>query len=339
MNGRPEEDSRAELIEEIRVLKERLAEATEPLRAITHGEVDALIVNTPNGDRVFTLEGADKPYRLLIEQMNEGALTFDGDGSILYSNNRVAEILRISLERIIGQKFEDYVLPLDRPALRAMTKKSRLELVAGNISLTADDGTLVPVRISISKLQAVEVDTYCIIISDMTETMRAEESLRRMNDELELKVAERTSSLERTNELLKAEVIDRVIVQRQTIEEKEGIATALSSIGDALIATDDQGKIVLLNRIGEKITGWKAGEARGKGLQEVFVIEPQEGEKSTAIERIRGTGENAVRRSAVIRTRKGGQVRVEFSATSLKSGESGATGMILVFREVGGGTL
>jgi PAS domain S-box-containing protein len=338
MKGGPGEDSRTELVEEIRVLKERLAETEEPLRAITHGEVDALIVSTANGDKVFTLEGADKPYRLLIEQMNEGALTFDGGGHILYSNRRVAEILKISLERIIGQRFEEFVLPLDRPPLVALIKKSRFELVTGNISLTADDGVLVPVRIALSKLQPLEVDTYGIIISDMTENREAEESLRRMNDELELKVAERTYSLERTNELLKAEISDRVIVQRQTLEEKKRLAELLSNIGDALIITDELGKIGLINRLGEKITGWKSSEARGRELGEVFAIEPGTGDYDRLLGRIKEVDGIPVRKSAIIRTKSGGLILVEFSASSLNEGESGTIGLLLVFREVDGGS-
>ena len=46
-------------------LRARLAEAEETLRAIRSGEVDAIVVSGPDGNRVFTLEGADTPYRIL----------------------------------------------------------------------------------------------------------------------------------------------------------------------------------------------------------------------------------------------------------------------------------
>ena len=49
--------------QEIRELREQLAEAQETLRAIREGEVDSLIVSTPEGPRVFTLQGADQTYR------------------------------------------------------------------------------------------------------------------------------------------------------------------------------------------------------------------------------------------------------------------------------------
>ncbi|MGC1718988.1 MAG: hypothetical protein WA746_08375, partial [Isosphaeraceae bacterium] len=56
-------------------LRSRLEEAEETLRAIRRGEVDAVVVHEPGGDRVYTFQGADQAYRLLIEQMNEGAAT------------------------------------------------------------------------------------------------------------------------------------------------------------------------------------------------------------------------------------------------------------------------
>jgi carbamate kinase len=56
----------------LKELVSRLAEAEETLRAITAGEVDAVVTAGTNGPQVFTLEGADHAYRVLIESMNEG---------------------------------------------------------------------------------------------------------------------------------------------------------------------------------------------------------------------------------------------------------------------------
>ena len=51
-----------------------LAEAEEMLRAIRHGEIDALVVEGSGGSKVYTLHSADEPYRNLVEQMQEGAV-------------------------------------------------------------------------------------------------------------------------------------------------------------------------------------------------------------------------------------------------------------------------
>ena len=56
------------------------AEAEETLRAIRQGEVDALLIDGPGGPQTFTLRGADRAYEVLVEGMNEGALTVSPAG-------------------------------------------------------------------------------------------------------------------------------------------------------------------------------------------------------------------------------------------------------------------
>ena len=80
----------------------KLAEAQDVIRAIQSGDVDAVVVSGPEGDQVFTLRGAEYAYRALVEAMNEGAATLGVDGTVLYCNQRLSDLLGISLEQIIG---------------------------------------------------------------------------------------------------------------------------------------------------------------------------------------------------------------------------------------------
>src|SRR4029077_3868274 len=89
-------------------------EASETLRAIRMGEVDAVLVQGGNGDSLFTLNGADDPYRVIIEEMNQGAVTLSAEGSILYCNRRFAELLKKPLDEIVGFAFESLVAPAER---------------------------------------------------------------------------------------------------------------------------------------------------------------------------------------------------------------------------------
>ena len=84
--------TRRQLLEELQELTSRTMESEETLRAILSGEVDGLVVKTAEGDSVFTLSGADFPYRIMVETMNEGAITLASDGTILYCNQRFADI-------------------------------------------------------------------------------------------------------------------------------------------------------------------------------------------------------------------------------------------------------
>ena len=78
-------------------LRAHVAELEETLPAIRKGEVDALLVCTEKGERVFTLQGAEHPYRILVENIEEGAATLSEDGTVLYSNRSFASFLGAAL--------------------------------------------------------------------------------------------------------------------------------------------------------------------------------------------------------------------------------------------------
>ena len=74
-------------------LRQRLEDAEATIRAISGGEVDAFLVRQGAEDQVLVLDGVDRPYRLLIERMHQGAATLTADGTIFYANRRLAEML------------------------------------------------------------------------------------------------------------------------------------------------------------------------------------------------------------------------------------------------------
>src|SRR5438270_12302787 len=99
--GKEEAQPRVEQLEaEVDRLRARLDDAEQTLEAIRKGQVDALVIDGPEGQKIFSLTGAERPYRTLIEQMTEGAITMDGEGSIRYCNKALAEMLRRPLEGI-----------------------------------------------------------------------------------------------------------------------------------------------------------------------------------------------------------------------------------------------
>jgi len=106
--NKPDRTNR-QLLDELQELTARMVEAEETLRAIRSGEVDGLVVETKEGDRVFTVSGADRPYRVMVETMNEGAVTLAIDGTILFCNQRFADIVKESLEKVIGSSITQYI--------------------------------------------------------------------------------------------------------------------------------------------------------------------------------------------------------------------------------------
>ena len=177
--------------DEIRTLRARLAEAEEKLEALRTGAVDALVVHGPDGPEVYVLQSADHPYRRLIEQMPDAALTLDHAGHVLYCNPRFAEMVRCDSESIIGKAVQEFVLPADRARLReafgvAYTEPSRAEL-----RLRALDGHVTCAQFALSALHTEHFDGVCLIVTDLTEHYRAQELLvsERKKDEFMAMIA------------------------------------------------------------------------------------------------------------------------------------------------------
>src|SRR5215471_20070818 len=93
----------------VQELRARVAELDETLRAIRMGEVDAVLVSGPKGEQVFTLQGAEHPYRVLVERIDEGAATLSDDGTVLYSNQSFARIFGVPLQKFIGAQLTDFM--------------------------------------------------------------------------------------------------------------------------------------------------------------------------------------------------------------------------------------
>ena len=170
-----EEKTKEELLQENDDLRTQLREAEETLHAIRNGEVDAVVVSGPEGEQVFTLKGVDHTYRRLIEEMQEGASSLSPDGTILYANRRLGELLTIPIEKLIGSSLHQFVALADREAFEALLRQGGQGIAGGELTLTAADGTQVPVYLSLSSLQLDEMPVLCVVITDLTEHKRAEE--------------------------------------------------------------------------------------------------------------------------------------------------------------------
>jgi PAS domain S-box-containing protein len=167
-----------EIIAENNDLRSRLADAEETLRAITNNEVDALVVEGAGGSQVFTLQGADEPYRILMETMREGALTTAADGTILFCNQRFAEILKTPLNRIIGLSFSEITATENQEAINSIFAVQAGEEYKGEIAFASFDGRQIPVYISACSLRLQDVETFCIVVTDLTDERKLEEKLR-----------------------------------------------------------------------------------------------------------------------------------------------------------------
>lgn len=153
-------------------VQERLNVAEETLEAIRCGEVDAVVVSTQRGERVFTLQGADYVYQCLVEEMGEGAATVSSEGLILYCNKRLAELLNCPLKNLIGSQLQTFIAPQDKKSFLLLLQQVQPEKsVTRELSLIAATGNKeVPVKLSLKQLQIDEILVNSIIVTDITES-------------------------------------------------------------------------------------------------------------------------------------------------------------------------
>ncbi len=126
-------------------------------------------------------------------------------------------------------------------------------------------------------------------------------------------------------------------MERNLREQKEWFYTTLKSIGDAVIATNNKGKIIFMNPMAERLTGWKQEEALGWPLERVFNIvnedtgEPIENPVRKVIERgtIVGLGNHTM-----LISKKGKKIPIDDSASPIKDDQGNLLGIVLIFRDV-----
>ncbi len=163
------EKTQAQWIAENEALRARLEEAEATLDAIRRGEVDAILVAGPAGDQIYTLTDADRIYRTLIEEMNEGALTVAGDGMILYANRRFADMVNAPLTSVIGGSLHRWIAPESQTALVALLSPHVQARRRTELTLAASSGAQIPVMLSASQLTVDSAaDIYCVVVSDLS---------------------------------------------------------------------------------------------------------------------------------------------------------------------------
>jgi len=181
---------------ELATLRARLAAAEQALRAIRNGEVDTVLVAGKKRSQVFTLNGAVHTYRLLIDTMNEGALTLTADLTILYANQCFARLVKTPLQQVTGTSFRRFLSAADLSALRTLLKRTVKAGTKVQVQLVAADAATSPAQISIHRLvePGFTAVTLGMVVTDMTEARRNEDRLRALANHLtQLQETERGS--------------------------------------------------------------------------------------------------------------------------------------------------
>ena len=121
------------------------------------------------------------------------------------------------------------------------------------------------------------------------------------------------------------------------LQSEERWTATLGSIGEAVIATDSEGRVTFLNPVAASLTGWPAEEAQNKPVGDVFKIVNEKSGMSADDEVLQVLEERhilTVANNVALITRDGREISVEHSAAPILAGKGKVIGVVLVFRDV-----
>src|SRR5215510_1598266 len=125
--------------------------------------------------------------------------------------------------------------------------------------------------------------------------------------------------------------------ERQVREREAWLRTVMSSIGDAVITTDLEGRVTLINPVAQEIVGWTEAEAEGRPLMEVFRIineQTRRPSESPIVRILRGGHSAGLADQDVLTTREGRETPVDHSAAPIKDERGNFIGVVLTFRDI-----
>jgi PAS domain S-box-containing protein len=273
----------------------------------------------------------DNLFRLLVHSVRDYAIfLLDPGGRVASWNVGAARLKGWSTDEIVGKHFSIFYPDLngDRDAICAAELEE-----ATSSGRFADEGWRVrkdgsrfwaSVIITALRDESGSLVGFAKITRDLTERRRAQ--IQRV------RLAEAEDASRRKDEHLAREK-----AARDTVEEaRNSLATALESIGDAVIAADAAGNVTIMNPVAEKLTGWPLDEARGRPLRAVFhIINEDTGRVvESPVDRVLREGVAVgLGNHILLISRDGAETPIHDSAAPIRNGEGHVRGIVLVFRD------
>ncbi len=137
--------------------------------------------------------------------------------------------------------------------------------------------------------------------------------------------------------VVRKDQLARARAQAALRQSEQRLRTTLRSIGDAVLATDADGRVTFLNAVAERLTGWSLAEASGRPVEEIFRIveETSRSPMESPVRRVIGQGEIVGLAShTLLLARDGTETPVADSAAPIRDARGRLDGVVLVFRDI-----
>lgn len=160
------------------LLAKQLEEARKPINAIKKGNVDALVLANEKDFTIFTEKNADKIYRILIDKMNEGAVTLTGDGTILYSNACFAAMVNQPLQKVLGTNFNNFIEDISKQRFKDLLSNVFSNPVSEQFYIQPTGGLRLPVQMSFNSFPVDNILVLSVIVTNLSLHFKSQEELK-----------------------------------------------------------------------------------------------------------------------------------------------------------------
>jgi two-component system, NarL family, sensor kinase len=207
-------------------------EAEQTLDAIRRGTVDAFVVEESEGNRVYALESSDLPYSALVERMHQGAAMLDHDGTMIYSNHALADLLGVPREDLIGRALQGFVS--NSATYERLLSDCQSGPCEGEMTLQCRDGSI-PANFSFTVLSR-DKSTTGVLVTDLRQQKEQADFAARiqaLQDEERKRIARELH--DSAGQLLSAIGINLSVLRKQA---QKMDSAAMKAVSDSEILLD-----------------------------------------------------------------------------------------------------
>jgi PAS domain S-box-containing protein len=287
------------------------------------------------------LDESERRYRAVVEDQTELICRTKKDGTHIFVNDAYCRYFGKTRSKILGTKFiPDTGIEEKQKVKNHFSSLTPIHPIGGMINPVDIPGQ--GKRWLKWNNHAIFDDTgnvseYQSVGRDVTDMQLAEDELRKYQENLEALIDTRTQELVTSNAQLQQEVAERTTAEDQLAEEKERLAVTLRSIGEGVITTDISGRVLLVNRVAEQLTGWKQEYAAGCPLVRVLALIDEKNRTPVGNPALHPTNTEwnpNVPFRAVLIARDGTERLIEESASIMSDHENRTIGFVIVFRDI-----
>ncbi len=236
---------------------------------ISHCSVVAKDVTEQKNTEIILKESEGR-YRELVSRLPD-MVVVQQMGKVLYVNSVVRDVLGFKEEEVIGENVINFIAEEYREkVLDILQRRSKGEDISGyEVEILAKDGSKRFVEIRSANIVYDHKPATLNVVINITDRKRFELELRKINEQLEMRIAERTSELLKTVELLKKEVDERKVAEESLRDSEERFRALAEYSNDVIMRFDKELRHLYVNQAVEKVMGRKAKDFMGHTHKEL----------------------------------------------------------------------